>query len=146
MMNSQKNAMECAVSLASESEFLKAMDAKKQGNEPLASEELAELLRRTEQLADRLAPERTATLRALCDGWQRLVQAGYALALDYVPRSGDGVGELLTTAPEGADWRAENLRLTQAAEQLAAAAPEVLPLCDRWDDLCVLALVLGLRR
>ena len=78
MMNSQKNAMECAVSMASESEFLKAMDAKKQGNEPLASEELAELLRRT--------------------------------------------------------------------EQLAAAAPEVLPLCDRWDDLCVLALVLGLRR
>ena len=56
------------------------------------------------------------------------------------------VWELLTTAPEGADWRAENLRLTQAAEQLAAAAPEVLPLCDRWDDLCVLALVLGLRR
>ena len=48
MMNSQKNAMECAVSMASESEFLKAMDAKKQGNEPLASEELAELLRRTE--------------------------------------------------------------------------------------------------
>ena len=112
MMNSQKNAMECAVSMASESEFLKAMDAKKQDNEPLASEELAELLRRTEQLADRLAPERTATLRALCDGWQRLVQAGYALALDYVPCSGDGVGELLTTAPEGADWRAENLRLT----------------------------------
>ena len=146
MMNSQKNAMECAVSMASESEFLKAMDAKKQGNEPLASEELAELLRRTEQLADRLAPERAAALRTLCDGWQRLVQAGYALALDYVPRSGDGVGELLTTAPEGADWRADNLRLTQAAEQLAAAAPEVLPLCDRWDDLCVLALVLGLRR
>ena len=44
MMNSQKNAMECAVSMASESEFLKAMDAKKQGNEPLASEELAELI------------------------------------------------------------------------------------------------------
>lgn len=126
--------------------WLAEMEKKHRGNEPLASEELAELLRRTEQLADRLAPECTATLRALCDGWQRLVQAGYALALDYVPRSGDGVGELLATAPEGADWRAENLRLTQAAEQLAAAAPEVLPLCDRWDDLCVLALVLGLRR
>ena len=114
------------------------------------SEKLTGLRRKSgmsqEQLADRLAPERTAALRTLCDGWQRLVQAGYALALDYVPRSGDGVGELLTTAPEGADWRAENLRLTQAAEQLAAAAPEVLPLCDRWDDLCVLALVLGLRR
>ena len=104
--------------------WLAEIEKKHRGNEPLASEELAELLRRTEQLADRLAPERTATLRALCDGWQRLVQAGYALALDYVPSSGDGVG----------------------AEQLAAAVPEVLPLCDRWDDLCVLALVLGLRR
>ena len=126
--------------------WLAEMEKKHRGNEALASEELAELLRRTEQLANRLAPERAAALRVLCDGWQRLVQAGYALASGYVPRSGDGVGELLTTAPEGADWRAENLRLTQAAEQLAAAAPEVLPLCDRWDDLCVLALVLGLRR
>lgn len=127
--------------------LLAEMEKKHRGNEPLASEELAELLRRTEQLADRLAPERA---RRTPDAVRWLAAActrpGYALALDYVPRSGDGVGELLTTAPEGADWRAENLRLTQAAEQLAAAAPEVLPLCDRWDDLCVLALVLGLRR
>ena len=98
--------------------WLAEMEKKHRGNEPLASEELAELLRRTDQLEDRLAPEPTAALRTLCDGWQRLVQAGYALALDYVPRSGDGVGELLTTAPEGANWRAENLRLTQSAEPI----------------------------
>ena len=56
------------------------------------------------------------------------------------------VGELLTAAPEGAAWRAENLRLTRAAEALASTVPEALPLSDRWDDLCTLALVLGQRR
>lgn len=39
-----------------------------------------------------------------------------------------------------------NLRLTRAAEALADTIPEVLPLSDRWDDLCTLALVLGQRR
>ena len=58
----------------------------------------------------------------------------------------DGVGELLTAAPEGAAWRVENLRLTRAAEALASTVPEALPLSDRWDDLCTLALVLGQRR
>ena len=48
--------------------------------------------------------------------------------------------------PEGTAWRAENLRLTRAAEALASTVPEVLPLSDRWDDLCTLALVLGQRR
>ena len=58
------------------------------------------------------------------------------------PHTADGVGELLTTAPEGTAWRAENLRLTRAAEALADTVPEVLPLSDR----CTLALVLGQRR
>lgn len=72
--------------------------------------------------------------------------AGYALSCGYAPHTADGVGELLTAAPEGAAWRAENLRLTRAAEALASTVPEALPLSDRWDDLCALALVLGQRR
>ncbi|MEI3581007.1 MAG: hypothetical protein V8Q30_14055 [Acutalibacteraceae bacterium] len=40
----------------------------------------------------------------------------------------------------------ENLRLTRAAEALASTVPEALPLSDRWDDLCTLALVLGQRQ
>lgn len=72
--------------------------------------------------------------------------AGYALSCGYAPHTADGVGELLTAAPEGAAWRAKNLRLTRAAEALADTVPEVLPLSDRWDDLCTLALLLGQRR
>ena len=34
----------------------------------------------------------------------------------------------------------------EAAEALADTVPEALPLSDRWDDLCTLALVLGQRR
>ena len=34
----------------------------------------------------------------------------------------------------------------RAAEALASTVPEALPLSDRWDDLCALALVLGQRR
>ena len=34
----------------------------------------------------------------------------------------------------------------RAAEALASTVPEALPLSDRWDDLCTLALVLGQRR
>ena len=75
-----------------------------------------------------------------------MVLAGYALSCGYAPHTADGVGELLTDAPEGAAWRAENLRLTRAAEALASTVPGVLPLSDRWDDLCTLALVLGQRR
>ena len=55
-------------------------------------------------------------------------------------------GELITAAPDGTAWRAENLRLTRTAEALADTVPEALPLSDRWDDLCTLALVLGQRR
>ena len=76
----------------------------------------------------------------------RMVLAGYALSCGYAPHTADGVGELLAAAPEGTAWRAENLRLTRAAEALASAVPEALPLSDRWDDLCTLALVLGQRR
>ena len=54
--------------------------------------------------------------------------------------------ELAPLYPEGTAWRAENLRLTRAAEALASTVPEALPLSDRWDDLCTLALVLGQRR
>ena len=60
--------------------------------------------------------------------------------------STEKVSMVLTAAPEGAAWRAENLRLTRAAEALADSVPEALPLSDRWDDLCTLALVLGQRR
>ena len=91
-------------------------------------------------LADRPAD------RELSAGWRELVLAGYALSCGYAPHTADGVGELLTAAPEGAAWRAENLRLTRAAEALASTVPEALPLSDRWDDLCALALVLGQRR
>lgn len=126
--------------------WLEEMDTKKQGDEPSVSAEMAELMRRTEELARLLAPEYANALRELSAGWRELVLAGYALASAYAPRTADGVGELLTAAPEGAAWRAENLRLTRAAEQLADAAPDVLPLSDRWDDLSALALLLGQRR
>ena len=95
---------------------------------------------------DEFDRERYTELRELSAGWRELVLTGYALSCGYAPRTADGVGELLTTALEGTAWRAENLRLTRAAEALADTVPEVLPLSDRWDDLCTLALVLGQRR
>ena len=146
MMNLKKDAMSCYSSLTAESEFLKAMDAKRQGDEPSPRQEMAELERLTEMLAKQLSPEYAGRLRELSAGWRELVLTGYALSLAYVPHTADGVGELLTAAPEGADWRGENLRLTRAAEALAAAVPESLPLGDRWDDLAALALLLGQRR
>ena len=104
------------------------------------------LMRRADEVLKRLSPEDGAKLRELSAGWRELVLTGYALSCGYAPRTADGVGELLTTALEGTAWRAENLRLTRAAEALADTVPEVLPLSDRWDDLCTLALVLGQRR
>ena len=146
MMNLNKDTIEYATFPTAESEFLKAMDAHRQGDEPFASAEMGELMRRTDEVLKRLSLEDGAKLRELSAGWRELVLAGYALSSGYAPHTADGVGELFTAAPEGAAWRAENLRLTRAAEALADTVPEALPLSDRWDDLCTLALVLGQRR
>ena len=146
MMNLNKDTIECATFPTAGSEFLKAMDAHRQGDEPFASAEMGELMCRTDEVLKGLSPEDGAKLRGLSAGWRELVLTGYALSCGYAPHAADGVGELLTAAPEGASWRAENLRLTRAAEALADTVPEALPLSDRWDDLCTLALVLGQRR
>lgn len=126
--------------------WLAEMETRRRGDEPSPRQEIAELMRLTEELANGVPDGDGAALRELSAGWRELVLAGYALAAAYTPRTGDGVEELLGHAPEGAVWRAENLRLTRAAEQMADAAPDVLPLSDRWDDLATLALVLGRRR
>ena len=74
---------------------------------------------------------------------------------DDEPSPGQGMADLMRRTDEvltmlspedGGELRAVNLRLTRAAEALASTVPEVLPLSDRWDDLCTLALVLGQRR
>ena len=126
--------------------WLAEMETRRRGDEPSPRQEIAELERQTEKLANGLPDGDGAALRELSAGWRELILAGYALSSAYAPRTADGVGELLTAAPEGAAWRAENLRLTRAAEQLADTVPESLPLSDRWDDLAALALLLGQRR
>lgn len=126
--------------------WLAEMESRRRDDEPSPGQEMAALMRRTDEVLKGLSPEDGAELRELSAGWRELVLAGYALSCGYAPHTADGVGELLTAAPEGAAWRAENLRLTRAAEALASIVPEALPLSDRWDDLCTLALVLGQRR
>ena len=122
------------------------MESRRRDDEPSPGQEMADLMRRTDEVLKWLSPENGAKLRELSAGWRELVLAGYALSCGYTTHAADGAGELLTAAPEGAAWRAENLRLTRAAEALADTVPEALPLSDHWDDLCTLALVLGQRQ
>lgn len=129
-----------------EETWLAEMEKKRRGEEPSPRQAVAELERLSQDIQKSLSDGDRAALEELTARWQGLVFAGYALSCTYAPHTGDGVAELLTSAPEGADWRAENLRLTRAAEALADTVPEALPLSDRWDDLCTLALVLGQRR
>lgn len=126
--------------------WLAEMESRRRDDEPSPEQEMADLMRRTDEVLKWLSPENGAKLRELSAGWRELVLAGYALSCGYTTHAADGVGELLTAAPEGAARRAENLRLTRAAEALADTVPEALPLSDRWDDLCTLALVLGQRQ
>lgn len=126
--------------------WLTEMESRRRDDEPSPEQEMADLMRRTNEVLKGLSLEDGAKLRELYAGWRELVLAGYALSCGYAPHTADGVGELLTDAPEGTAWRAENLRLTRTAEALADTVPEALPLSDRWDDLCTLALVLGQRR
>lgn len=126
--------------------WLTEMESRRRDDEPSPGQEMVDLMRRTDEVLKWLSPENGAKLRELSAGWRELVLAGYALSCGYTTHAADGVGELLTAAPEGTAWRAENLRLTRAAEALASTVPEALPLSDRWDDLCTLALVLGQRR
>ena len=126
--------------------WLAEMESRRRDDEPSPGQEMADLMCRTDEVLKGLSPKDGAKLRELSAGWRELVLAGYALSCGYAPHTADGVGELLTAAPEGTAWRAENLRLTRAAEALADTVPEALPLSDRWDDLCTLALVLGQRR
>lgn len=129
-----------------EETWLAEMEQKRRGEEPSPRQMVAELERLSQDMQKSLSDGDRAALEELTARWQGLVFAGYALSCGYAPHTVDGVGELLTAAPEGTAWRAENLRLTRAAEALASAVPEALPLSDRWDDLCTLALVLGQRR
>ena len=129
-----------------EETWLAEMEKKRRGEEPSPRQAVAELERLSQDIQKSLSDGDRAALEELTARWQGLVFAGYALSCTYAPHTGDGVAELLTAAPEGAAWRAENLRLTRAAEAMADTVPEALPLSDRWDDLCTLALVLGQRR
>lgn len=129
-----------------EETWLAEMEKKRRGEEPSPRQAVAELERLSQDIQKSLSDGDRAALEELTARWQGLVFAGYALSCGYAPHTADGVGELLTAAPEGTAWRAENLRLTRAAEALASTVPEALPLSDRWDDLCTLALVLGQRR
>lgn len=129
-----------------EETWLAEMEKKRRGEEPSPRQAVAELERLSQDIQKSLSDGDRAALEELTARWQGLVFAGYALSCGYAPHTADGVGELLTAASEGTAWRAENLRLTRAAEALADTVPEVLPLSDRWDDLCTLALVLGQRR
>lgn len=129
-----------------EETWLAEMEKKRRGEEPSPRQAVAELERLSQDIQKSLSDGDRAALEELTARWQGLVFAGYALSCGYAPHTADGVGELLTAAPEGTAWRAENLRLTRAAEALASAVPEALPLSDRWDDLCTLALVLGQRQ
>lgn len=129
-----------------EETWLAEMEKKRRGEEPSPRQAVAELERLSQDIQKSLSDGDKAALEELTARWQGLVFAGYALSCGYAPHTADGVGELLTAAPEGAAWRAEKLRLTRAAEALASTVPEALPLSDRWDDLCTLALVLGQRR
>lgn len=129
-----------------EETWLAEMEKKRRGEEPSPRQAVAELERLSQDIQKSLSDGDRAALEELTARWQGLVFAGYALSCTYAPHTGDGVAELLTSAPEGADWRAENLRLTRTAEALADTVPEALPLSDRWDDLCTLALLLGQRR
>lgn len=88
---------------------------------------MADLMRRTDEVLKKLSPEDGAELRELSAGWRELVLTGYALSCGYAPHTADGVGELITAAPEGAAWRAENLRLTRAAEALATPCRKPCP-------------------
>ena len=111
--------------------WLAEMESRRRDDEPSPGQEMADLMCRTDEVLKRLSLEDGAELRELSAGWRELVLAGYALSCGYAPHAADGVGELLTAAPEGAAWRAENLHLTRAAEALASTVPEVLPLSDR---------------
>lgn len=129
-----------------EETWLAEMEKKRRGEEPSPRQAVAELERLSQDIQKSLSDGDRAALEELTARWQGLVFAGYALSCGYAPHTADGVGELLTAAPEGTAWRAENLRLTRAAEAMADTVPEALPLSDRWDDLCTLALVLGQRQ
>ena len=63
MMNLNKDTIECATFPTAGSEFLKAMDAHRQGDEPFASAEMGELMCRTDEVLKGLSPEDGAKLR-----------------------------------------------------------------------------------
>ena len=62
MMNLNKDTIECATFPTAGSEFLKAMDAHRQGDEPFASAEMGELMRRTDEVLKGLSLEDGAKL------------------------------------------------------------------------------------
>ena len=76
MMNLNKDTIECATFPTAGSEFLKAMDAHRQGDEPFASAEMGELMCRTDEVLKGLSPEDGAKLRGLSAGWRELVLTG----------------------------------------------------------------------
>ena len=119
--------------------LLKEMDAARQEGEPLASAAVQELDALTGALAGRCAGSERAKMEQMAAAWREQFFAGYRLARD----TGLPVERLLTDAPEGETWRRETLRLTRQGE--SQPDPEYTALADRWDDLLVLALLLGER-
>ena len=81
--------------------WLAEMESRRRDDEPSPGQEMADLMRRTDEVLKGLSLEDGAELRELSAGWRELVLAGYALSCGYTPHTADGVGELLTAAPEG---------------------------------------------
>ena len=85
--------------------WLTEMESRRRDDEPSPGQEMVDLMRRTDEVLKWLSPENGAKLRELSAGWRELVLAGYALSCGYAPHTADGVGELLTAAPEGTAWQ-----------------------------------------
>ncbi|MEI3581008.1 MAG: hypothetical protein V8Q30_14060 [Acutalibacteraceae bacterium] len=83
------------------------MESRRRDDEPSPGQEMAALMRRTDEVLKRLSLEDGAKLRELSAGWRELVLAGYALSCGYAPRTADGVGKLLTATRRGlpGGWR-----------------------------------------
>ena len=60
--------------------WLAEMESRRRDDEPSPGQEMAALMRRTDEVLKGLSPEDGAELRGLSAGWRELVLAGYALS------------------------------------------------------------------
>ena len=81
--------------------WLAEMESRRRDDEPFPGQEMADLMRRTDEVLKRLSLEDGAKLRELSAGWRELVLAGYALSCGYAPHTADGVGGTAHRRPGG---------------------------------------------